>query len=188
MHAANINTLSGTSSMPIHFFIGMVNNHANSAEFAFQNRRPIPVPLIPERGFALLSKETIHMKNLLLAAAAVVMVGGFAMQAQANHTPPALKSAVVIQGGSSSHGGGSSQSGGATTTTSGTTFGGSATNGLKTSTYETNGPSLSDGSKTSSFSSGLVVGSTYQTSSTNGAAHAGSGSTSGVVVCAGLGC
>ena len=128
------------------------------------------------------------MKTLLLAAAAVMVLGGFGIQAaHANRSLP-LMANVIIGGSSASHGEGSSESGGATGTSSGTTFGGAAVNSASKSKYETNGPSLSDGSKVKSFASGSGFGSTSQASTTNGDARAHSTSTSGVLICAGVGC
>jgi hypothetical protein len=124
------------------------------------------------------------MRKILFAAVAAMAVGGFAAGANAWTLP----SGTLIIGGSTSQGGGHSESGGATTTSSGTTFGGAGTTFNSFKTFETSGPSLSDGFGVKSATSGLVTGSSYQTSSTNGPAGAGSRSQSGVTVCAGPTC
>jgi hypothetical protein len=122
------------------------------------------------------------MRKLLFAAVAAMAVGGFTANANAWTLP------TFIQGGSGSSGGGHSESGGATTTTSGSTFGGAGSTFNSFGSFETSGPSLSDGFGGKSATSGLVTGSTYQSSSTNGPAGAGSHSGSQVGVCAGPAC
>lgn len=121
------------------------------------------------------------MRKVLLMTAAAAFAFGFVASVNA-------QTRTVIIGGSTSVGAGGSLNGGGTTTTSGTTFGGSGSTafggGAGVSSGAGYGKFVFGGAKTS----GAVSGSTYQTSSTNGTALAGSYSTSNVGVCAGPGC
>jgi hypothetical protein len=135
-------------------------------------------------GMHLNPKEYV-MRKILFAAVAALALGGFTAGAHA-WTLPNIGTGLV--GASSSGGGGHSESGGATTTSSGTTFGGAGSTFNSFKTYETSGPSLSDGFGMKMGTTGSLFGSSYQTSSTNGPAGAGSHSSSGVTVCAGPAC